>query len=175
MGCGKLLAYSSHQRKQKLDLLKKNIGSLDKVLFGNKTPHQAVRIARGGGIPATQHIVQNADKLTKLASYGKYGGYILGGVGLAASCVQIANEDNQQKKNEIFVETVTSTAVGFAVGLPVTLFLVSNPVGWGVALVLAVGSVAASYTAGNKARTAYTLYGNKIDLVTGAGVTSICQ
>src|SRR5690554_7482055 len=45
---------------------------------------KAIRIAKGGGIPATQHIMQNADKLTKLASYGKYGGYILGGVGLAA-------------------------------------------------------------------------------------------
>jgi len=32
--------------------------------------HEAIRIARGGGIPATQHIIQNADKLTKLASYG---------------------------------------------------------------------------------------------------------
>src|SRR5690554_6759105 len=63
---------------------------------------KAIRIAKGGGIPATQHIMQNADKLTKLASYGKYGGYFLGGLGVAASCVEIANTSDQQKKNEIF-------------------------------------------------------------------------
>jgi len=164
-----------YRRKQKLDLLKKNIGSLDKVLFGNKTPHQAVRIARGGGIPATQHIMQNADKLTKLASYGKYGGYILAGVGLAAGCVRIANEDSQQKKNEIFVETIANTTVGVVGGWAVGVFLVSNPVGWGTALVLAVGTAAVSYGLGKGVQNAYTTFGNKVDLVSGMGVNSICQ
>src|SRR5690554_7284330 len=71
--------------------------------------------------------MQNADKLTKLASYGKYGGYFLGGLGVAASCVEIANTSDQQKKNEIFVETVASTTVGLVGGWAVGLFLVSNP------------------------------------------------
>lgn len=119
--------------------------------------------------------MQNADKLTKLASYGKYGGYILGGVGLAASCVQIANEDNQQKKNEIFVETIASTTVGVVGGALVGLFLVSNPVGWGTALVLATGTVATSYILGQVAQYGYTTKGSKVDLVTGLGVNSICR
>jgi len=136
---------------------------------------KAIRIAKGGGVPATQHIMQNADKLTKLASHGKYGGYILGGVGLAAGCVQIANEDNQQKKNEIFVETIASTTVGVVVGWAVGLFLVSNPVGWGTALVLAAGTAAVSYGLGKGVQNAYTTFGNKVDLVSGTGVNSICQ
>jgi|SRR5690554_4887983 len=119
--------------------------------------------------------MQNADKLTKLGSYGKYGGYILGGVGLAAGCVQIANEDNQQKKNEIFVETIASTTVGLVGGALVSLFLISNPVGWGTALVLATGTAATSYGLGKLTQYVYTEYGNKIDLVSGAGVSSICQ
>ena len=119
--------------------------------------------------------MQNADKLTKLASYGKYGGYILAGVGLAAGCVQIANEDNQQKKNEIFVETIASTTVGVVVGWAVGVFLVSNPVGWGTALVLAVGTAAVSYGLGKGVQNAYTTFGNKVDLVSGMGVNSICQ
>ena len=135
----------------------------------------AIRIAKGGGIPATQHIMQNADKLTKPASYGKYGGYILGGVGLAASCVQIANEDNQQKKNEIFVETIANTTVGLVGGWAVGVFLVSNPVGWGTALVLATGTVAASYGTGKLAQHVYTSSGTKVDLVSGTGVNSICR
>ena len=137
--------------------------------------HEAIRIARCGAIPATQHIIQNADKLTKLASYGKYGGYFLGGLGVAASCVEIANTSDQQKKNEIFVETVASTTVGLVGGWAVGLFLVSNPVGWGMALVLATGTVATSYILGQGAQYVYTEYGNKIDLVSGAGVSSICQ
>src|SRR5690554_6560380 len=56
-----------YRRKQELDRDKKNIGSVDKVVFGNKAPHQAVRSARGGGVPATQHIMLAADKLTHLA------------------------------------------------------------------------------------------------------------
>src|SRR5690554_6870670 len=119
--------------------------------------------------------MQNADKLTKLASYGKYGGYILAGVGLAAGCVQIANEDNQQKKNEIFVETIASTTVGVVAGWAVGLFLVSNPVGWGMALVLATGTAATSYGAGIFAQSVYTTFGNKVDLVSGTGISSICQ
>jgi len=136
---------------------------------------KAIRIAKGGGIPATQHIVQNADKLTKLASHGKYGGYILAGVGLAAGCVQIANEDNQQKKNEIFVETIASTTVGVVVGWAVGVFLVSNPVGWGTALVLATGTAATSYIAGEYFRNSYTASGNKVDFVTGLGISSVCR
>jgi len=119
--------------------------------------------------------MQNADKLTKLASYGKYGGYILAGVGLAAGCVQIANEDNQQKKNEIFVETIASTTVGVVVGWAVGVFLVSNPVGWGTALVLAAGTAAVIYIAGEFAQSVYTTKGSKVDLVTGLGVNSICR
>src|SRR5690554_6551717 len=136
---------------------------------------KAIRIAKGGGIPATQHIMQNADKLTKLASYGKYGGYFLGGVGLAAGCVQIANEDNQQKKNEIFVETVTSTAVGLVGCWAVSLFLASNPGGWGTALVLATGTTATSIAWRKLAQYGYTTAGNKVGLVSGTGVSSICQ
>src|SRR5690554_4366888 len=119
--------------------------------------------------------MQNADKLTKPASYGTYGGYILGGVGLAASCVEIANTSDQQKKNEIFVETIASTTVGLVGGALVSLFLISNPVGWGTALVLATGTTATSIAWGKLAQYGYTTFGNKVDLVSGTGVSSICQ
>lgn len=62
-----------YQRKLKLDLLKNNIGPVERLLFGNHTPHQAIRIARSGGVPANHNIVQHANRLKRLASYGKYG------------------------------------------------------------------------------------------------------
>lgn len=130
------------------------MGPIESWLFGNKTSHEAIRIARGGGIPATANVVRYADRLKRLASYGQHGGYVLAGVGVAASCMQIADEESRQQKNEIFVESVTSTAIGLAAGYAIGLFLVSNPVGWGTALVLAAGSAAVSYGSGKFARKA---------------------
>jgi hypothetical protein len=134
-----------------------------------------VRIARGGGVPATARIVENTQHLKKLAAVAKHGGIVLTGVGVAASCMQIADADTTKEKNEIFVETVASTAVGFGSSLLVGLFLVSNPVGWGTALVLATGTVALSYASGKGARVAYDQYGSRIDLVSGTGVDSVCR
>lgn len=164
-----------YRRRVLLDQFRNNIGPLERWLFGNQTPQEAIRIARGGGIPATQNITRHADRLKRLASYGKHGGYVLTGVGVAASCMQIADTDSRQEKNEIFVETVASTSVGLAAGYVVTLFLISNPVGWGTALVLAAGSAAISYSSGRLARRAYTTFGKEVDFVSGAGVDSVCR
>lgn len=164
-----------YQRRVVLNQFKNNIGPFERWLFGNKTTHETIRIARGGGIPATQNIAKNADRLKRLASYGRNGGYVLAGVGVAASCMQIADTDNRKEKNEIFVETVTSTTVGLAAGYAVGLFLVSNPVGWGTALVLAAGSAAISYGGGKFMRKAYTISGSEVDLVSGLGVDNICR
>lgn len=164
-----------YRRRQNLNQLRSNIGPLERILFGNQTPQEAIRIARSGGVPATHNITQHADRLKRLSSYGRYGGYMLVGVGVAASCMQIGDTDSRQEKNEIFVETVASTGVGLVAGAAVTLFLVSNPVGWGAALILAAGSAAVSYGAGRGARKVYTLHGKEVDLVSGFGVDSVCR
>lgn len=164
-----------YRRKQSLDRLRQNIGPFERWLFGNNTPHEVVRIARHGGVPATHNIQARADNLTRLASYGRTGGFLLAGVGVAASCVQIANAEGRQEKNEIFVETVTSTTVGVVAGAMVGLFLISNPVGWGTALLLAAGSTAVGYGSGKLSRTAYTLSGARVDFVSGSGVDAVCR
>lgn len=164
-----------YQRASRLNQLSQNIGPMERLLFGDQTPREAIRIARGGGVPATHHITSNANRLRRLASYGKYGGYVLGGVGVAASCMQIGDTDDRQEKNEIFVETVASTAIGLGAGALVGIFLVSNPVGWGTALVLAAGTAAASYGTGKLARGAYTMRGREVDFVSGLGIDSRCR
>jgi len=162
------------RRKKALDQLKKNIGPMEKLLFGNHTSHQSIRIARRGAIPATAHITRHAERLKRLGAMSKHGGIVLAGVGLTAACMQIASTTDTKEKNEILVETITSTAVGGALGYGVAIFLISNPIGWGTAIVLAVGSVAASYLAGKIARGAYDTHG-KIDFVVGTGVNRICR
>ena len=168
-------AQYNYRRIVILEQLKKNIGPMEKMLFGDKTTREAIRIARGGGVPATAYIERNFQRLSRVASYGKYGGIILTGVGLAASCAQIANTKSRHEKNEIFVDTVSSTIVGGVGGYLVGLFLISNPIGWGTALVLAAGVTAASYFAGKTFSAAYDLYGNRVDFVNGLGVDRVCK
>ena len=167
-------AQYDYRRKQELDLLKKNIGPVEKILFGNKTTHQSIRIARAGGVPATTNITKHAGRLKNLGAMSKHGGIVLVGVGLTAACMQIANTTDTKEKNEIFVETITSTTVGGVAGLGIGLFLVSNPIGWGTAIVLAVGSTAGSYLAGKIARNAYDAFG-EIDFVAGTGIDRVCK
>lgn len=164
-----------YQRKVVLDQLKRNLGPAERWLFGNKTTHESIRIARGGGMPATAHIDKNFSRLTRLAQFGKYGGIVLTGVGVAASCAQIADTQDQHEKNEILVETVVSTAMGGVGGYFVGVFLISNPVGWGTALVLATGAVALSYLSGKGAKYAYDVKGNRYDFVKGTGVDRLCR
>jgi len=133
------------------------------------------RISRSDGVPATAHIAKHADRLKSVAAISKSGGIVLAGVGLTAACIQIANATDTQEKNEIFVETIASTTVGTIAGFTIGLFLVSSPIGWGTAIVLAIGSTALSYGAGKGARYVYTKTGTQIDLASGAGVNRICQ
>ena len=163
-----------YQRRKKIDQLRKNLGPMEKILYGDKTPNEVIRIARTGAVP-TEPISKEVGRLANLASKAKHGGIVLTGVGVAASCYQIGQTDNRLEKNEIFVETVASTTAGVFAGIGVTLFLVSNPVGWGTALVIAAGTVAASYSAGKISQMAYTASGTKVDLVSGLGVDSVCK
>ncbi len=164
-----------YRRKISLDKLKNNIGPFEKWIFGKNTTHESIRIARSGAIPATANITMNANKLNKLASLGKAGGIALVGVGLTASCMQIAKTKKSHEKNEIFVETIASTSVGIGAGAVIGLFLVSNPIGWGTAVVLAVGSAALSYGSGKLARYTYDSTGSQIDFVSGSGIGRICK
>ncbi|MCF6282406.1 MAG: LysM peptidoglycan-binding domain-containing protein [Candidatus Polarisedimenticolaceae bacterium] len=164
-----------YRRKVALDQLKKNVGPMEKLLLGNKTTHESIRIARGGGVPATAHIDKNFHRLSRIASLGKYGGIALAGVGVTASCMQIANTRDRHEKNEIFVETLASTVVGTGTGVALGAFLISNPIGWGTALVLAVGTTALSYYSGKFGRYIYDRNGRKVDIVTGMGIDKLCR
>ena len=94
---------------------------------------------------------------------------------LNMGCYQIANTANQHKKNEIFVETVASTLIGVASTYGIGLLLFSNPVGWGVALVLGTAAAVGSYGAGKGATMVYDKFLHKHDLVTLTGVDRLCQ
>ncbi len=132
-------------------------------------------IDRRKGVIPTARIERHASRIAKLSRYASRGGVVLAGVGVAMSCRDIANTDNQQEKNEIFVETVAGTAAGFLASGAIFLVMVSNPVGWGMAIALGVGAAAAGYTSGKVARSAYSLSGESVDFVSGLGVDKVCK
>ena len=160
-----------YRRKVLIERFTQNMGPMERLLFRGANTSQAVRIARGGGVPHDHHIQRQAGRLRQLSSLASKGGILLAGVGVAASCAQIAGAADQVKKNEIFVDAITSTFVGAALGL----FVVSNPIGWGTAIVLAAGSAAAAYGAGKLAGWAYDTQGREVDLVSGLGVDRVCR
>jgi len=88
-------------RRHKLAQLQNQIGPVEKLLFGQNTSKQALRIAQGGGIPATVNITRHAEKLKLIGKLSKGGGLVLVGVGVSAACMEIGNTENRQEKNEI--------------------------------------------------------------------------
>ena len=60
-------------------------------------------------------------------------------------------------------------------GAVVTVYLLSNPLGWGTVLVLATGTAVGSYALGKGARLGYNVFGEKVDFVKGTGLDSICR
>jgi len=148
MNCGNNDGYGHKQALKQLT----NTESVEWILLGKNNLANGICIAQTGGIPATDNIAKHAGRLKNLGAMSKHGDIVLVGVGLTAACMQIANTTDTKEKNEIFVETITSTAVGGIAGAVIGLFLISNPIGWGTAIVLAVDNTATSYGLGKLAR-----------------------
>lgn len=144
-------------------------------MFKGKTSLQAVRINRLKTLPATVNIEHHAARLSRLSTLARGGGILLAGVGGYVGCQQIAATHNRQEKNEILVETVFSAVLGSAAGIAVTFALATNPVGWGLALILSTGASAAGYASGKGMRYLYDKQGQEIDLVSHLGVDSLCK
>lgn len=160
-----------YRRRLLIERFRANAGPFERMMFRGLDTQQAIRIARHGGVPYDHNISQNVARLRQLGTLASRGGIVLTGVGMTAACVQIANTEDQKKKNEVFVDTVTSSVTGIVIGL----FVVSNPIGWGTALVLATSGAAASYLAGKVALRVYSSNFSEIDLVNGAGVDQVCR
>lgn len=73
------------------------------------------------------------------------------------------------------METVASTVVSGVTGLAVGLFFVSNPLGWGTAVVLTMGSAYASWSAGQYALKGYSKWAIEVDFVAGIGLDKVCR
>lgn len=164
-----------HRRRAAIQTFASNVGPAERWLFQGARTQEAMRIARRGGVPYDLHLQQHLGHLRALSRLAGVGGIVLGGVGVTAACLQIAHAVDVREKNEIFVETVASAFMSTVLGVGIGLFVVSNPITWGTALVLATGSAFASYKLGQRARGVYDAHGQQIDFISGVGVDRLCR
>ncbi|MFT7682309.1 MAG: hypothetical protein ACI935_001780 [Moritella dasanensis] len=165
----------SYRRSLSLAKFKGQIGPFEKLLYGNKSPNEVIRISRTKAIPATKLITGHVDELAKMSKWASRGGVVLSVAGLGIACSQIASEENQHKKNEIFVESLGSFVVGGVTGVALAAVFTLTPLGWGVALVIGATGVISSYLGGQGAKYLYNAKGNGVDLVENLKIGAACS
>lgn len=164
-------------RKAILNKLKTNLGYINTLLNGKRSPNEVIRISRTKGSVPTKNISQQVAKMSKLSKLASGSGFALSFVGLGIACNQISNTNDVQVKNEILFESFGSFFGGVAYGGAATLgiIIMGTPIGWVGALVIGAGSVLVGMAAGDTAKTLYTMNGNKVDYTKITKVNLLCK
>ena len=166
-------------RKAKLDLYTKQVGTgINKFIHSDKNLHDAFKLKPGRSLNPTKSMTQHMDKLAKISKIASKSGFVLTGVGLAASCYQISQTESHTEKNEIAIETIGGTLASTATagGIALTILLVGTPVGWGLLLVGGLVSAAAGIGTGYALKEMYkTNQLGNTDFVNTLGINKICQ
>lgn len=165
-----------HARSKAIEELRKRIGRpAESLLFQGKKANEVLRMKPGGGPHATRPYVGQVNRLTKLAGHASKGGYVLAGVSLGVACYQISQTDSMVAKDKIAVETIAGTAAGLGTGIAIGLFLVSGPIGWGAAFLIAAGTAATGYFAGKFAGEIYDRNYSNIRIVEPLMIDRVCR
>lgn len=166
-------------RQQIITQLKNATGRMQKLLFNGQSVDEALRLRRPGhATPISSHVAQHSAHLRRLAMRAKGGGVLLAGVGVTAACLEIGRTADRHQKNLIFVEELASTAVGLGVGVlagGLGLFLVSNPLGWGVAVALGAAGGYGAMVTGKLVSNLYDRNSNRVDLVAATKIDWLCR
>lgn len=164
-----------YRRKKVLDTVAKNLGPVEKLLFKGKKAQESMRISRKGGVPATAALRSNTLRLEKLSKVASRGGSVLTVVGIGVACHEIANAKSTAKRNEIMVETATSTVMGLVGGATISLLVFATPVGWVGSILLAAGASVANHYSGKAVLNLYKSNFSDVDLVSNLGVNKVCK
>jgi len=163
-------------RKTKLNQYSNNIGpAIKKIIYADNKVKNSFKLPPGRSLNATKSMTQHMSKLTTISKAASKGGVVLAGVGLAASCYQISKTETLPEKNEIAVKAISSTVGGAFAGGIATLFLVGTPVGWGIILVVGVGSAVVAYGTGEVAGHLYKSQFSDTDIVNSLGISKVCN
>ena len=173
----KILKAEYDQKAQKLaKTYSQRVGvTFQQAMFNGQTAQQIARIKSSNAFPANSNVLKYADRLNKLSKLASAGGVALTGIGVAKGAYDMCQAKSLNEKNEIFIETFTSTTFGIISGVAISTFIILNPVSWGVALVLGTASAVGSYYTGKGMREIYSKSGDKIDFVSSTNIDAICE
>ncbi len=164
-----------YRRRKAISQLNEKLGPLKRIVNKNKTSREILRISTKRGRRPTGNITRQIAHMNKLSSMARTGGIVLATAGLGVACYDIAQSESKIRKNQILVESLGGLAGGAIFGAGITILLIGTPVGWVAALVIGVGSVAASYAAGAGAKLFYDTSYRQVDLATITGVSHLCR
>jgi len=163
-----------YARRQILNRLSSNLGPVKKALYGNKRPHEVIRINRAKNSVPTGKITQQAQRLSKMSKIASKGGIILSAVGLGVTCHQVAHANTGYKKNEIMYESLGGLGTGALYGVGLTIILASNPIGWVAALTIGAVGAGLSYGGGKAMGNLYTSLGEETDVAHFSTIDKLC-
>jgi hypothetical protein len=103
---------------------------------------------------------------------------LLADLGLTPSCLEIDRTADRHQKNLIFMEEIESAiavAVVSAEAGALGLFLISNPLDWGVAIARGTAGGFRAMGVGTGLHYLYDIYGNRVALVNATKVDRLCR
>ncbi len=95
-------------------------------------------------------------------------------MGIGVACHQVAHANNNNKKNEIVIESLGGLATGTIYGIGIGIFLISNPVGWVAALAIGTVGAGMSYAGGKGATSLYSSLGEDVDVAHFSTIDKLC-
>jgi len=163
-------------RSQKLNSYAHRIGpGIESLIYGEGEIKEAFKLTPGRAIDATKPMVHHLNALKTIGHAAEKGGFLLMGLGLVASCFEIAETESLPEKNEIAVKTLTSTFIGVAGGYLLGIYLVATPMGWFTALGWGLISAGVSMGLGEKAGSYYKSNFTDINVINALGISRVCN
>lgn len=164
-------------QQQGLKSMNKALGWTDKYLFGGKTAKQVLYTKESHGLKTHRKLVHALENISKLSKYSSHAGVLLTGLGIMTSCAKISSAE-AAKKTEVAYEEIGATLGGLIGGASVGFYLLTltNPLGWGVGLVLStVAGFGSSAATSALANVIYQNAGDFMDLQSSALVAKWCK
>ncbi|VAW55725.1 hypothetical protein MNBD_GAMMA07-2402 [hydrothermal vent metagenome] len=136
-------------RTSKLNSYAHRLGhGIETLIYGEGEIKEAFKLTPGRSADATKPMVRHLNNLKSIGNVAGHGGTLLMGLGLAASCFEIAETESLPEKNEIAVKSITSTIIGGVGGYLIGHLLNSNTNGLVYCTGLGLGFYGRIYGAG---------------------------
>jgi len=163
-------------RTSKLNSYAHRLGhGIETLIYGEGEIKEAFKLTPGRSADATKPMVRHLNNLKSIGNVAGHGGTLLMGLGLAASCFEIAETESLPEKNEIAVKSITSTIIGGVGGYLIGIYLIATPMGWFTALGWGLVSTGVSMGLGDFAGSYYKSNYVDVNIINALGISRVCN